>query len=149
MTFVKNKWAIVAMLMACWALGASFTAGSYWLQYTDVQERIAGVLVHVDIGVDYGNNTRTFYNNTKALTGATLFDVTKQVCNLTYQVGLFGTEVISINNVNKEGSYGWTYWIWNGTSLSWSIVWANADAYKVTNAETFMWYYQNAFNPPP
>ena len=137
------------MVLACWALVASFTAGYYWLQYNDVVYRIGGVLIYMDIGIDYGNGTRTFCNNTKALTGATLFDVTKQISNMTYQVGTYGTEVISINDVSKQGNFGWTYWVWNSTGQSWSIVWENADAYRVANRETFMWYYQDSFNPPP
>ena len=137
------------MLLACWALVASFSAAYYWLQYRDVLDRIGGVLIYVNTGVDYGNGTRAWYNNTKTLTGETLFDVTKQVLNVTYQTSTLGTEVISINNVRKQGSFGWTYWIWNGTSSSWSIVWENADEYRVANGETFMWYYQNSFNPPP
>ena len=145
----KNRWLTISLLLACWALVASFAAGYYWIQYTDVVNRIGGVLIYVNVGIDYGNDTRTFHNDTKALTGNTLFDLTRQVSNVTYQVGAYGTEVISINGVSKKDSFGWTYWIWNSTSQSWSIVWENADAYRITNGETFMWYYQNAFNPPP
>jgi hypothetical protein len=148
LAFLRNKWTITAMLFACWALAASFMAAYYWLQYNDIEDRISGVLIYVNIGIDYGNGTRIFHNNTKALTGATLFDVTKQVSNVTYQVSLYGTEVVSIDSVNKQGSFGWTYWMWNSTSLSWSIVWESADAYKVTDSETFMWYYQSGFNLP-
>jgi len=137
------------MLLASWALIASLLAGYYWLEYTDIENRIGGVLIYVNIGVDYGNSSRTMYNDTKTLTGATLFDVTKQVSNVTYQVGMLGTEVLSINDVSKNGSFGWTYWIWNATGQSWSIVWENADKYKVASGETLMWYYQNGFNPPP
>lgn len=137
------------MLLASWALAASFTAGYYWLRYTDIENRIGGALICVNIGVDYGNGTRTMYNDTKTVTGATLFDVTKQLANVTYHVGIMGTEVLSINGVSKSGSFGWTYWSWNATSRSWSIVWENADQYKVASEETFMWYYQNSFNPPP
>lgn len=137
------------MLFASWALIASFLAGYYWIRYTDIHDRIGGFLIYVNVGIDYGNNTRVWHNDTNAITGATLFDVTKQVANLTYQVGMFGTEIISINGVSKQGSFGWTYWIWNSTSQSWSIMWENADNYLTTSRETFMWYYQNAFNPPP
>lgn len=136
------------MFLAGWALIASLFAGSYWLQYTDLLNRTSGMLISVDIGIDYGNSTRTYYNDTRALTGETLFDVTKRASNITYQVGLFGTEVISINNVSKQGSFGWTYWVWNATAQSWSIVWENADKYAVVNEETFMWYYQSDFQPP-
>ncbi len=149
MAFLKNRWTLLSMLVILWALSASFVAGYYWLQYTDIRNRIGGVIIYVNLGVDYGNNTRTWLNDTKAVTGATLFDVTKQVANVTYDVGIFGTEITSISGVRKQDDFGWTYWIRNSTSHSWSIVWKNVDNYLVTSEETFMWYYQNAFNPPP
>lgn len=136
------------MFVVVWALIGSFLAGYYYLQYNDISTRVAGALIFVDVGVDYGNGTRVFNNDTKTITGATLFDVTKQTFNVTYQVGLYGTEITSIDNVAKAGSYGWTYWVWNGTGSSWEIVWENADSHKVTNEETYVWYYQNGFNPP-
>jgi hypothetical protein len=138
------------MLFALWALTASFLAGYYWLQHTDIRNRIGGAMIYVNVGIDFGNNTRIWHNDTKAITGATLFDVTKQVANVTYDVNpMFGTEIVSIDGVNKQGSFGWTYWIWNSTSQPWSILWENADNYLVANKETFMWYYQSGFNPPP
>jgi hypothetical protein len=53
-------------------------------------------------------------------------------------VGIMDTEVLSNNDVSKKESFGWTYWIWDGGSQSWSIMWENADRYKVTSEETFM-----------
>jgi hypothetical protein len=149
LAFLKNRWFLLSMVFACWGLVASFFAGFYWIQYTDIRDRIGGALVTVNVGVDYGNGSRFWSNETKALTGQTLFDVTKQVANVTYQVGPWGTEVLSIDGVSKQGSFGWTYWILNSTSSQWSIVWENADGYLVADKETFMWYYQEAFNPPP
>ena len=76
------------MFFALWALTASFLAGYYWLQHSDIRNRIGGAMIYVNVGIDYGNNTRTWHNDTKAITGATLFDVTKQVANVTYNVGM-------------------------------------------------------------
>lgn len=149
MAFLRNKWVLVSLFFACLALTTSLLAGYYWLRYTDIVTRIEGILIHVNIGVDYGNETRLFRNDTETLTGATLFDVTKQTFSVSYNVSALGTEVISINNVRKQGAFGWTYWIWNPTGRSWSIVWENADGYMVSNRETFLWYYQSGFEPPP
>ena len=148
LSILKNRWVIVSLVLACWALGASLTAGYYFLQYNDVVLRTGGVLVYVNIGVDYGNGTRTYYNDTKALTGETVFDVTKQVANVEYQVGSLGTYVTEINGVKSQGNFGWTFWPWNSTSQTWSFAHVGADAYSIANGETFMWYYQNGFNPP-
>lgn len=149
MTFLRNRWVLLSMLLACWALIASFLAAYYWVQGADIRNRVAGVLISVDLGVDYGNGSRIWQNNTKGLTGQTLFDVTKQVANVTYQTGMWGTEILSINGVSKQGAFGWTYWVWNSTDHSYSIVWENVDKHLVANEETYMWYYQNSFNPPP
>jgi len=140
---------MLSMLLASWALITSFMAAYYWLQYTDIRERVGGTLITVSLGIDYGNGSRTWHNQTKALTGQTLFDVTKQNANVTYEVGVLGTEVVSINGLGKQGSFGWTYWILNSTSNSYAIVWENADKYLVANDETLIWYYQSSFNPPP
>jgi hypothetical protein len=93
---------------------------------------VAGALIGVSSWVVYGardhsNGTRTFHNDTKTLTGETLFDLTKQEFNITYQTGIMGTEVISINNVSKQGSFAWIHWIWNSTGRSRSLVWENAE----------------------
>lgn len=149
MTFLRNRWAICAFLFVCWAMIASFSAGYYWLQYSNALQRTSGILIQVNVGVDYGNGTRAWNNDTKTLTGVTLFDISKQVFSLTYSVGIYGTEVTAINDVQKQGVYAWTYWVWNSTSREWSIVWENADAHRVSEGEIIMWYYQNAFNPPP
>jgi hypothetical protein len=139
---------MISLLLICWALLASFSAGYYWVQYDDLNGRIGGVLIYVNIGLDYGNGTRTYHNDTKTLTGETLFDVTKQVCNITYETGVYGTQVTSIDNVTAQGSFAWTYWMWESRNSTWSIVWESADSRKVSGAETYLWYYQNGFNPP-
>ena len=150
LSIVKNKWAIVAVILAFVALAASLTAGYYYLQYNDIKERTGGVLIYVNVGFDYGNNTRTYYNDTKALTGETLFDVTKQVANVYYQVSAYGTYITGINGVNATSSgYGWTYFSWNSTGNTWSMSLLGVDSYYVTNGQTFLWYYQNGFNLPP
>jgi hypothetical protein len=137
------------MAVLCWALLASLGAGFYYYQYKDLRSRIAGKLEYVDVGVDYGNSTQTWYNNTETLSGMTLFDVTKHITNMTYTIGALGTKITAINNVSGQGNYGWTYWIWNSTSNTWSIVFEGADEYIIVGGEIFMWYYTNNFNPPP
>lgn len=141
---------MVAVIFASLALVTSLLAGYYWLQYTDLLRRTSGAVIEVSIGVDYGNRTRTWSNGTKAISGSTLFDVTKRNFNVTYDPGPY---VTGINNVSQQGSFGWTYWIWNstGTEGSWSIVWANADVYRVADKEIYLWYlmdYQGNFTSP-
>ena len=139
------------MFMVVWALIASFFAAYYYFQYNDFSNRVAGALIYVNVGVDFGNGTRVFSNNTETIISATLFNVTKQAFNVSYDVTSSGIEIKSIDGVQKTGGtggYGWTYWLWNSTESSWSIVWEGAAVHEVANEETYMWYYQNSFNPP-
>ncbi len=148
MALLRNKWIIVSMFLACWSLTMTLLAGYYWFKFSDVQNRIGEGLISVSLGVDYGNGTREWYNNTSAFAGETLFDVTKQVANVTYTVSSFGTMITGINNATAQGSYGWTYWVLNSTTQSWSMVFESVDAHMVANEEAYMWYYTNQFNPP-
>jgi len=148
MALLRNKWTMVSMFLACWSLTATFLAGFYWFKYTDTQNRMGEGLIYINVGIDYGNYTREWQNSTKAFVGETLFDITKQVANVTYEVSMFGTQITGINNVSKQGSYGWTYWVLNSTSETWSMVWEGVDAHWLAADETYMWYYTNQFNPP-
>jgi hypothetical protein len=146
----RSKWAIVSLVLTLWALGASLYAGYYWLQYNDLSQQVSGLRITVNIGVDYGNGTRIYFNDTKAWTGETVLTVTKRDADVETALSSLGTYVTAINGKAASGNYGWTYWPWNSTSHSWDFAPVGADIYQiVTNGQTFLWYYQNSFNPPP
>jgi hypothetical protein len=138
-------------------LSTSFLAGYYWLQYTDFTNRVGGVPISVNIGIDYGNSTganvntttsqaTVWSNDTKALTGMTLFKVTEDIANVTYATTAgYGVYIESINNVAAASFYGWVWWLWNGTG--WTLGPIGSGAYAVSEGETFMWYYEGW--PPP
>jgi len=138
------------MLFALWALIASLFAGYYWLQYNDLVERVGNVPIYVNIGIDYGNQTRTWHNNTKALTGMTLFKVTKGVADVTYDTALgFGVYITSINGLEPNATHGWVWWKWDNFSSNWTRIDISADAYAVADSEIFLWYYESGWPPPP
>jgi hypothetical protein len=150
LSVLRNKWAIVALVLACWALVASLVAGFYWLQYNGLSQQVSGLRITVNIGVDYGNGTRTYYNETQAFTGESVLTVTKRVAEVETATSAYGTYVTGINGLNVQGDYGWTYWPWNSTGSMWDFAPVGADVYQVVvNQSTFLWYYENAFNPPP
>ncbi len=149
---LKNKWAIASLVLIVWALVATLAAGYFWLQYNDTNDKLQqtnGILIRVNVGIDYGNGSRTFYNDTNAVTGAKLLDVTRQVSDVTLGASSFGAYVTGINGKMAEGDFGWTFWAWNATGNSWDFALVGADQFAVMNGQTYLWYYQNAFNPPP
>ncbi len=150
MTFLKNRWILFSMLLASWALIASFFAGYYWLQYSDTMNRIGGVPIYSNFGVDYGNNTRSWSNSTKALTGMTFFKATRGVWNMTYETASgFGVYVSSINGVASNKTHGWVWWKWDQFMNSWARVDISADAYAVADNDTLLWYYESGWPPLP
>jgi len=138
------------MLFALWGLIASFLAGYYWLQYTDTINRIGGVPVYINVGIDYGNQTRTWHNDTKALSGMTLFKVSKSIVNINYSTAVgFGVYIESIDDLAFNTTHGWVWWKWDSTMLQWTRVDISSDAYAVADNETFLWYYESGWPPPP
>jgi len=138
------------MLLTCLTLIASFSAGYYWLQYNDILSRIGGVPIYVNVGIDYGNQTKAWYNDTKVLTGMTLFRVTKDTSNITYDAAAgFGVYVKSINGLAANASHGWVWWKWDTSILNWTRIDISADAYAVADTETFFWYYESGWPPAP
>ena len=147
---MNRKWMAISLLLLSWALAASMVSGYYWLQYTDTANRISGVLITVNIAVDYGNSTRQWYNGTKALTGMTFFAVSRNVLNITYQTSTgYGAYVQSINRLEAEGTFGWIWWRWNTQAGNWTLGETSADMIYVAPDETFIWYYESGSTWPP
>lgn len=148
---LSNKWTIAAMLFAVWGLAASFTAGYYWLQYSDMIDRIGGIAISVNVGFDYGSGTNhVWHNDTRALTGMTVFKVTRNVANVTSDSASgFGLYVTSINGVASNATHGWVWWKWDTSMGNWTIISISSDAYAVADKETFLWYYESGWPPSP
>jgi hypothetical protein len=146
-SILKNKWLIVTIAVLCWALSTSLLAGYYWLQYTDFTNRVGGVPISINVGMNYENST-VWSNNTKELTGMTLFKVTEDVANVTYDtMAGYGIYIKSINNLAAAGLYGWVWWLWNGQG--WTFGSISSGAYAVSQGQTFMWYYESGQTWPP
>jgi len=138
------------MLFALWGVIASFFAGYYWLQYTDVLNRIGGVPIYINVGVDYANNTRIWHNTTKALSGMTLFGVTRNIASVDYStLAGFGVYIESINGLGYNATHGWVWWKWDDNVSGWTRIDISSNAYAVADNETFLWYYESGWPPPP
>ncbi|OGD48074.1 hypothetical protein A3K79_02740 [Candidatus Bathyarchaeota archaeon RBG_13_46_16b] len=148
MTFLRDKWAVLSMLLAVGTIVASFSAGYYWLQYTDILDRIGGIPIYVDVGIDYGNYTRVWHNGTKALTGMTLFRVTRGAANVAYNTAAgFGVYIQSIDSLAGNATHGWVWWKWDTTLHNWTRIDISSDAYAVADEEIFLWDYQSGWPP--
>lgn len=154
MAFLKGKWALAAIVFLCWALIASLLCCYYYYQYDDLKNRVERAMAEVNIGIDYGNGTRVWYNGTKA---ATLYDA---MVNAGWKVegksyGAMGFFVTSINGIENSDST-LTYWgWWSWTDFGWSHGGSACDKYILSPGETVIWYYSKTdpstfeMTPPP
>jgi len=147
--FLQNKWAMATLVVICWAIAATFTAGYYYYQYSDMLEKTRGTIIHVNLGINYGNGTPTlWFNGTEVKMGATLLDVTMLVSKVDYTVypGM-GALVNSINGVANSDPYYWMWWTWT-TWGGWVEGPVAADRYVVEDGETLVWYYEDTSISP-
>jgi hypothetical protein len=140
LAFLKNKWALATLVVLCWAITASLALGYYYYQYTDLVGRIGGSPLPVNLGIDYANWTRQWFNGTK---GATLHKCMIQAgwdVEVT-SFGVMGLYVNSINGVEEstEESKSWGWWTW--TDYGWAHGGSACDKYIVSTDETIIWYY--------
>jgi hypothetical protein len=147
--FLRDKWSLTALVILCWALIASLTTGYYYYQYNNLNSRLQGAFITVNLGLDYGNNTRVWFNKTQALSGMSLFDITTHLTNATYSADtVFGASIESINGVENSYPFWWMWWRWNSTG--WLFGEVGIDNYIVSNGETILWYYEViSLWPPP
>lgn len=149
MAFLKSKWVVATLVILCWALAASFAAGYYYYQYSDLLVKARGKIIRVNLAVNYGDGRPTvWFNKTEAKTGATLLDVTMLVVNVNYTTypGM-GALVNSIDDVANSHPRYWMWWMWT-TWGGWVEGPVACDRYVVGDNETLFWYYEDTSVSP-
>jgi len=150
---LENKWALVSITILCWSIAATFSTGYFYYQYVGLIERTKGTPIHINLGLNYGNGTIRWFNNTEATGGMTLLNVTLLVAEVNYTIwpGM-GAFVDSIANIENAYPFYWMWWTWTSYS-GWVEGPVACDKYVVANGETLYWYYENTtispLPPPP
>lgn len=143
MTFLQNKWFLIALVMLCWAISTSFMAGYYYFQYNDLSAKVKGVIISANLGINYGNGSAAvWFNGTKINAGATLLDLTNLVAVVNY-TGMMN----AINGVPNSYPKWWMWWSWS--NFGWSFGYVACDKYVVGENETLLWYHQDVSTYPP
>jgi hypothetical protein len=145
-TFLMNKWIPIALAVLCWALAASFMAGYYSYQYSDLSSKLKGSMIKANLGINYGNGSATrWFNETRLGSGSSLLDLTRLVASVNSTGGLVNT----IDGVpGAEGKY-WLWWSYS--SYGWTLGQVGFDRYIVGENETLFWYretYSGSPQPP-
>lgn len=95
----------------------------------------------VNLCIDYGNATITWYNETSMPLGSTLFDLTQTVATIekkywpTMEPGHVTVE--SINGWKQEY---WLWYYWNGEKHKWTFGLVGCDAWMLRDGGTYKWH---------
>ncbi|MCS7365868.1 MAG: DUF4430 domain-containing protein, partial [archaeon GB-1867-035] len=91
--------------------------------------------ITVNIGIDYGNGSRIWFNSTKIKLGSTLFNATTKIAEVKYTSYSFGIFIDSINNLenNPSKSMYWIWWYWDSKENKWKLGQIGCDKYILTD----------------
>ncbi|MEZ0346746.1 MAG: DUF4430 domain-containing protein [Infirmifilum sp.] len=146
----KNQ-QLVLVILLIWALIASAAASYLYLENEYLNREISAIgtkYVKVNIGINYGNGTIAWYNQTLLPKGATALTALLTVARVEYKIGTWGAYVTSVNGVaekilsNNEG-YSWMWYRYasdKGKLVQGEVA---ADKYKLTEGETIVWSYEH------
>lgn len=151
----KTLYGIVALLLA-FALIVSGVAVFYYYQYNQAESenrtyvnqlKQLNVKYLSDILIDYGNGTKTWYNNTQVDPDWNLYVVTQIITsghvNATYYPQYDSHFVTAIYNVANTKSDYWLLWTYNSTA-SWQMAQVGADQLMMYNDSVYAWTYCGA-----
>ncbi len=105
-------------------------------QYRNAYNNLTGETIWVNIGIDYGNGTLEWYNNTITPKNVTAFQATILVAEVNYTLYSFGPYITGINGVEATGSYYWALY-YNG---DYSPV--GAGSLYLVSGDTIKWVFE-------
>ncbi|MBS7638942.1 MAG: DUF4430 domain-containing protein [Candidatus Bathyarchaeia archaeon] len=146
----KSPWMWVSLGLLCLLIVAAYLAIYYYNEsayYKALYERASSDLkrltMPVNILIDYGNETRMWYNSTLVPRESSLFFATKIVASVeSISYPEMGEFVTSINGVGGEPNKYWMWYTWNPEKGDWDLGPVACDKYILRENETVMWRYE-------
>uniref|UniRef100_A0A7C1PD62 DUF4430 domain-containing protein n=1 Tax=Thermofilum pendens TaxID=2269 RepID=A0A7C1PD62_THEPE len=145
---------LLVLLLLVWAVAATSAASLLYIENLNlrrelrVREELLGNLVLVNIGIDYGNGTVAWYNNTLLPRGATVLSALVAVARVEYKFGSWGAYVTSVNGVeekilSKNEGYSWLWYIFNREKGQLELGPVAADKYELASGDVILWRYEH------
>ena len=154
---MKSAWILAALLLA-WALGSTTAGVYYYEEYDknqrltqDLKQKLGEVSLSVNIAIDYGNDTRAWFNGTVVPVGATVHNATIRVAVVEHDPQFGASYIIAINGVreNNNEKMSWMWWTWEQAERKWILGPIANNEYVLTDGQTVIWYYENISTWPP
>jgi hypothetical protein len=97
-------------------------------------------VIHVNIIIDYGNQTIKWYNQTPASPGTTLFEVTRKIADIEYSYWpTMEPGHILVTSINNYTAGYWIWYYWDETKSEWVFGPVGCDAWILTDEGIYKW----------
>lgn len=141
------KWIIAALLCTNIVTGLYLIFQNNQLnslreEYQKARDELEIFSATIDLMIDYGNGTVTWYNDTRIIPGESLLSVTNKIAQVEYTESEFGAFINSINGV--EGGME-SFWIWNYYEGSWKMGLTGAEKKYLHEGDIVSWEYTDSF----
>lgn len=104
-----------------------------------LQSELNSLTILVNLKLDYGNGTISWYNNTRVPVGTTLFNATDRIADVEYTVFEIGVFVDSINGVgDKPGRW----WLWYYYDNEWKYGPVGSNQWILHDGDIVSWIYK-------
>jgi len=145
---------LLVLVLLLWAVAATSAASLLYVENgglkreLEARERLLGNLVLVSVGIDYGNGTVVWYNETLLPRGATPLSALVAVAVVEYKVSSMGAYVTSVNGVeekilSKSEGYSWLWYILDRERGQLVLGPVAADRYKLVSGDVILWRYEH------
>ena len=122
---------------------ASAELSNLWSQYVSLKPPM-GSLYSADILVDFGNETRHWYNNTQIQPGWNMYVTTVVLSGGNLQAQWYPQYqehfITGMDGISNSGNTYWFLWTYNSTA-GWQVAQVGVDDLPVYNASIFAWTY--------
>ncbi len=142
---------VIMGLLLVWAIIGTTLAVYYYNEYSTYRRlysSLSGKVIMVNIGIDYGNGTKQWFNGTVLPARSTVLSALTSVSRVEYTYGQFGAYVVSINGhrekiLSKKEGYSWMWYLYNATSGKLEYGPVAADKYILSNGQIILWRYEH------
>jgi len=130
-----------------------FSSLFYTLTLRELSQSFSETMtLSVNIGIDYGNGTLVWHNDTQTFAGSTLFELTQRIASINYTYyTLMEPGHILVDSINDKATYtdpsftsghSWIWYYWDGTQKKWIVGPVGCDAWLLNDGGIYKWRYE-------
>ena len=148
----EGTWRLLAVVSVAGLVMASYGTAYFYEQSASIQSdndylrvRLSTVSYKVNVGVDFGNGSRVWFNGTYVPVGSSVFNATfiSTGGRMTSQVYRFGNVssvfVMGILGVSGSSTAFWLWYHFDNSSRGWVEAPVGANSYLATEGGTYLW----------